>query len=311
MDKKKFEEDKKKNRMRLHQMQKKQQDLLNPEDDLVAHHLHDNRNELMEQLKLLKKKAQLRKNEIDAKILKNLHESHTAELQQISTSNPVKSLQPKWNLLEKSSKDDQLRVKRSLFNAKPFSSYHPYSLDLKPWTAADILSLRREQFLGTNSGPPPNDYHIFKNILDQSRSYHPRKRSIENLVDNSINDINNDIADFTDKFIDVGSSKSKYDIYNSQFKKPNKVEKRKFDNAIDKETAKDNQLEKSAGNIGEKATNIKVADDSANLEDSSHIQKMFDEEETRTFEAMIKNITSFFSDLGKQIGSYIKNIAFN
>lgn len=313
VDKKKFEGEKKKNRMRLLQLQRKQQELMNAEDDIVGKQLQDNRNEFFEQLKLLKKKAQLRKNEIDAKILKNLHESHTAELKQISTSSPNTNVNPKWNILEKTAKDDQSRVKRSLFNAKTFSTYHPHSLDLKPWTTADILSLRREQFLGSNSATPPNDYHIFKNILDQSRLYHPRKRSIDDLLDISTNEIDNDISDVRDKLNDFGDSKNKYNYY-SKLKKLSKIEKQNSDNQIVKEPIHtDDNLEYNITQSDkyDKTINAKVSDDSVNLKKHSHVQKLFDNEEMRTFEDMIKNITGFLSDLGKQIGSYFKNISFN
>lgn len=69
------------------------------------------------------------------------------------------------------------------------------------------MFVKREQYLGTKSVPPPNDYYIFMNIVDHFLpSYYLRKRTIQNLVDN------NDITDLRENFADVGSPEEKCDF---------------------------------------------------------------------------------------------------
>lgn len=282
-------------------MQKKPSDLESAED-VVAHQLQENKNEIMEQFKLLKKRIQMRKNEIDAILLKNLHDSHKEELEQ--TANLEKQKLTLLNTLEKTGKSDQSRVKRSLLrnhHLKSFGGYQPYSLDLKPWTAADVLSLRREQFLGSNHAPPPNDYKIFKNILDQNRYNRRTKRSIDNFDDNFLNEISNDISDMTNKIV-TDSSKNRY--FQEKYKKLAELEKYQNQNDILKEKmdVENEPITNSSKKSKRKGKSKKI---------ESNIQKIPAKEEKRMFDEMIKNLTEFFTELGKQIGRYLKNFSIN
>lgn len=306
MDKKKFEEEKKRNKMRLQQIQKKQQELVNVEEDVLGQQLQDNRNDFMEQLKLLRKKFELRKNENNAKVLKNLHESHKPDLdQQVILKH---NLQNRINTLEKIGKNDHSRTKRDLYNTKSFTNYHPHALDLKPWTAADILSLRRQQFLGSDQPALQNDYHIFRNILNKKRMYHKRKRSIDSDIDYSINDIDNIKTDFANKFQKKFVGKFK------PIKKIDDFPQNHFENIIVKDGSINKIKDIPKGkqeltNIGKPSRNTHLRKSSK--KNVTNIQKIHSKEETRTFEKLIKNITGFLSQLGKQIGSYINSIAYN
>lgn len=306
MDKKKYEEEKKKNKMRLQQIQKKQQELVSAEEDILGQQLQDNKYDFMEQLKLLRKKFELRKSENNAKVLKSLHESHKPELDQ--------QVLPKYriNTLERNEKNDNIRTKRAaLLNTKSFTTYHPHALDLKPWTAADILSLRREQFLESHQPAQPNDNHLFRKIFDQERLYNKRKRSIDNDIDYTINDINNLETDVLNKFGFQKKSLGKF----KPIKTIDESTQQTFENSIVKEGDSINKIQ-AIPKENQELTNTDRTSKITYLKKSpkrneSHIQKISTREETRTFEQLIKNITGFLSDLGKQIGSYINRIAYS
>lgn len=301
-DKKKFGEEKKKNRIKLMQFQKKHNELQD-EGNVVVQQQEDSGNDLFDQFNMLKKKIQMRKNEIDAQILKGLHDNHKADLEKTSKN----VIHPVVNVLEGSNdKTDASRVKRSLFSARPFGSYQPYSLDMKPWTAADILSLRRDMFLGSDLSPPPNDYQIFKNIFDQNRLYRLRKRSIDKFIDNSINEIDNGIENKLPKSDEDIYSKVKFNKKYYKLKNFDETEKRVAKNEI----VKDNST-KNENNSAHPKDKIFGSVDGRDSSIQNNIQKISTEAEERTLEKMIRNITGFLVDLGKEIGAYLKHIAYN
>lgn len=293
VDKRKIEEDTKKNKKKLLQIQKKYQELLGIDDEILTQQMEQGKNEIVEQLNKLKKKLQLKKNEIDAMHLKDLHETHKAGLESLEKTE------------EAAGPTETHRMKRSLFNAKPFGTYHSYSLDLKPWTAADILTLKRDTVLGNYLSPPPDDYQIFKNIFDQNRLNTVRKRSISNYIDNSINDIDGYIKDDAKNFDHISKRGKYYKNKHKKFVNLADIPKKDSDNEIGMEVElhEEKKVKKNLTDFNEK--------EQSEEPEMGHIQKPPSDYESKTFETLIQNITIFLSNLAQQIRSYVNNIAYN
>lgn len=298
-DKKKFEDEKKKNRKQLLELQKKQQELLNVEDDIFAQQLEQGRFELMELLNLLKKRIQIRKSEIDAVLLKDLHDTRTVEFENTaSNKKKTTSVLNSLKIQEKNSGGmDSSRIKRSLFNAKPFGAYHSYSQDLKPWTAADLLTLKRDAIFAGESVVPPNDDDIFKNIVEKVRINQRKKKSIDNY-DNTLNEIDGEFKDSIDKYVS-----GEMQVSTPQYEK------------IERPILLDNEIKKEGRPIvdhkNRNKNNVKNETKVKHSKSESHVQKISTDEDTKTFGQLISNITGFLSKLGNQLGNYIRKIAYD
>lgn len=311
-DKQKFEEEKRKNRQKLLQFKKQQEEFLVHDTDNILTKIHNDelarRQELLEQINVMKKKLQKRKNEIDSMLLKDVQhkEEENEELVREINKNTLGKLSKDIDKVLHFGDSKEItgpRYKRSLFEPTRFGSYQPLTLNLKTWKPADVLSLKREQFLGSNSLIPPNDYHIFKNIFDQNRRYGyiRKRRNIEygqNYLENEV-----------DGYLDMPNKFSGAKAYTDDKKDKKLTLNRSVkteENSIEKNTNGDvgtNEMENQSDSVINLRKNI---EENEILE--NNISNSITAGKTEVMKSILNSLSEFLRKLGTQLGSYMKGI---
>lgn len=311
-DKVKFEEEKQKNRQKLLQLMKEKDNLLKQETEDILTQIHNDeiarRQELLKQINAMKKKLLQKKTDIDAMLKKDLQlTERNEEILGATAKNTLEKLTKdvgkllQGDLLNNglTKTEPSVRTTRSLFDSIKFGNYHPLTMDLRTWKPADILSLKRDQFLGSNRLIPPNDYPIFKNLFDQNRLFSYRKRrSIESLR-NDINDYLNEID--SDKFSTFAHSKG-YGPGKGNFgNRPSEIKK---GNVIQKIG---NQIKANENVISSNIQSLLQTTNKINNKTNDAMPK----DETKMLQNLVTNVTSFLKTLADNLGKYMRGFAGN
>ncbi|CAH1170402.1 unnamed protein product [Phaedon cochleariae] len=252
-DKLKFEEKKQKNKLKLLQLKKKQElELANEADDKLTqihNEEHEQGNQLLEQLKNLKKELQLRKDKIDQvlrkdseglglkspkwneikfnakKTINDLSDGLEKKLEKLhpkDLSSRIKAAhqETKQPPIESTTtieiatiKPTVIVQKRSIFDTRRnvFDTYQPMSLDLRMWKPSDVLTLQKDlNPLGIKNLSPPDDLHIFQNLLGQNKLFRKRRSIDLDEIDDIDNDIDNDISNDIDDSLNEIKKDSDY-----------------------------------------------------------------------------------------------------
>lgn len=313
-DKLKFGEEKKKNRKKLLKLKKQQEQILVHDTDSILTKIHNDelsrRQDLLNQINVMKKKLQKRKHDLDSLLSKdNFQVDKNAEASQEINKNSLGRLSKDIGKVLHFGKDVELknsRTKRALFEPVRFGNYQPRTLNLKTWRPADVLSFKREQFLGSNGLTPPNDYNIFKNIFDQNRRYgYMRKRR---NIKNGENILDNEVDGYLKKPNKYGHAKEDVNdkihieklLYKAATTEKNTVKK-----DFDKEENVDelNVVEKQLDSVMNLRKTIEE-----NNKFSKNISDSTIKGETEVLTSILTTLTGFLKNLGKQLGTYVKGI---
>nr|CAI5825494.1 unnamed protein product [Callosobruchus analis] len=224
---------------------------------------------------------------------------------------------------------DLKRKKRNIIGDKRFGDYRPLSKNLKKWKPSDIQSLKKKASSFKTLRPPPNDYHIFKSALE-----HNKVRIIRRSINFDVNDVENNI-DKTDFGSEVFDKRTR-DIFKRNRK--NTIRKIKFEDSV--ENNKRNEINKYeeflkaddvketrlAKEVEEVDHRIRMAEDNEiKGDDVSHIQKIVKDNankekvdsiptgeknkpKTKLFERFVASLSGFLTNIGKQVGMYVKQI---
>ncbi|CAH1991416.1 unnamed protein product [Acanthoscelides obtectus] len=224
------------------------------------------------------------------------------------------------------------RKKRYIIGDKRFGNYRPLTKNLKKWKPSDIMKFKNNATSFKTLKRPPNDYHIFKTALEHNKV---------KVIRRSVNDIENHIDQsgfnkgmFDKKVRDIFKPSKKFQ---NKDKETNMIVKMKFgesdENDKKNEISTTNKYEEFLKNTEGLTKDIKDAmrnqidivedeDDKTghengigllqvnnNKDSVENIQKIEkNKAKTKLFERVVSNISGFLTNIGKQVGMYVKQI---